>query len=400
MTVATQEPSAERRLIAILIVVSAVNPLAVHIIVPSMPSIMTGLSADFATVQLVLSAYLIATAVAQLFLGPLSDRFGRRPVLIIGLSVSVAASIASAFAPSIEALIVGRVIQGAGGCAGFTLSRAIVRDRYDREESASILGYVTMGFATAPMVAPLIGGLIDDYLGWRSIFVFLAMVGAAATVAAWIVLPETRIDPALAARRQSLARSFVILSRIPAFWAFSLTSAFGTAVFFSFLGGTPFIASGLLGLSSTQFGLYFLFVPLNYIIGNYITARYSRRLGSAFMTLAGTSVMMAGVSAMAIAFALGWLTPISLFAPVYAIGLANGLLLPTTMAGSVSVRPDLAGAASGFAGAMQIGFGAVGTLVIGVILSATDSALPLALTMVLFAALSFGCGLWSRTARS
>jgi MFS transporter, DHA1 family, multidrug resistance protein len=386
-------------LMAILIAVSALNPLSINIVVPSMPTIMVDLSTDFVTIQYILSAYLVSTAVAQLFLGPLSDRFGRRPVLIAGLAVFVGAGVVCAFAQSIEMLIFGRLLQGAGGCAGIALGRAIVRDRYDRERSASVLAYVTMGFATAPMIAPVLGGLIDDNFGWRPIFVLLAVVGALTAVATWVVLPETRPTSAPSVTRPSMLGSFRVLSRIPAFWAYALNSGFSTAVFFSFLGGTPFIASRMLGMSGTLFGVYFIFVALTYIAGNYISGRYSGRFGLHRLILAGNLVSLLGVIGMAIAFGLAWITPISLFFPVYAVGLANGLTLPNAIAGSVSVRPELAGAASGFGGALQIGFGAVATLNIGLILSANESALPLALVMVVLAIAALATGLWSRVAR-
>jgi DHA1 family bicyclomycin/chloramphenicol resistance-like MFS transporter len=386
-------------LIAILIAVSALNPLSINIVVPSMPTIRIDLSTDFATIQYILSAYLVATAVAQLFLGPLSDRFGRRPVLIVGLGVFVAASIACAFVQSIGMLIAARLLQGAGGCAGIALGRAIVRDRYDREQSASVLAYVTMGFATAPMVAPVLGGVIDDNFGWRPIFALLAVVGTLTAIVTWFALPETRPVALPSTPRPSTLGSFAILSRIPAFWAYSLTSGFCTAVFFSFLGGTPFIASRMLGMSGTAFGVYFIFVALAFMVGNYISGRYSRRFGLSRMITAGNIILVLAVAGMAIAFALSWITPVSLFFPVYAVGLANGLSLPNSIAGSVSVKPELAGAASGFGGAMQIGFGALATVIIGLILGATDSALPLAMVMLVLAIAALACGLWSRTAR-
>lgn len=400
MSAVTRGRTAEVGLIAILVLVSAVNPLAVNIVVPAMPSMRTDLAADFAAVQLVLSTYLIATAAAQLVLGPLSDRFGRRPVLLIGLAVYIAASVACFVAQSIDQLIIARFVQGAGGCAGIALARAIVRDRYDREQSASILGYVTMGFAVAPMVGPLIGGLIDDHFGWRAIFAFLVVVGVLVTAIAWIALPETRPETGVTGRSASAFSSFVALSRIPAFWAYALTSGFATAVFFSFLAGTPFIASGTLGMSSTAIGVYFIFVAGCFMIGNYVTARYTRRVGLVWMIVAGSVLLPVSVSAMAVAFAAGWIAPISLFAPVYVVGFANGLVLPNAIAGSVSVRPDLAGAASGLGGAMQIGFGAVATLVVGVILGVANSALSLALAMVVFAVAAVVCAIWIRTARS
>lgn len=386
-------------LMAILVVASALNPIAVNMFVPAMPDIMRGLGTDQIMVQLVLSAYLFATAASQLVLGPLSDRFGRRPVLIGGLLVFIVASFACTTAQSIEMLVVARVVQGAGGCAGIVLGRAIIRDRYDREEAASMLGYVMMGFAMAPMVGPMIGGLLNDNIGWRAIFGLQTALGVAVAIALVLFLPETHSLASRAEARPTLWRSFATLGRIPSFWAYSLTCAFGTSVFFSFLGGTPFVAVDMLGMTGTEYGLYFMLVPGGFLIGNFLTARFSRRVGVYAMIVAGAIITLLAVLAMAALFAIGWMHPLALFAPMYAIGFANGLTLANALAGAVSVRPQLAGAASGLAGSMQIGFGAIATVLIGALLAATLSVFALTICMAVLAAASLATALWTKTAR-
>jgi DHA1 family bicyclomycin/chloramphenicol resistance-like MFS transporter len=386
-------------LIVILIVVSGLNPIAVNMFVPAMPDIMRGLGTDRATVLLVLSAYLFATAVAQLVLGPLSDRFGRRPVLVAGLILFIAASIVCTTAPSISVLIAGRILQGAGGCVGIVLGRAIVRDRYERDRAASMLGYVTMGFAVAPMLGPIVGGLLNDNVGWRSIFGLQTVLGVLIVAVCVLFLPETHVTAGPAADRPTFRQSFAILGSLPAFWAYAFTCAFGTAVFFSFLGGTPFVAVDLLGMTGTEYGLYFVLVPGGFMLGNFLTARYTERLGIFVMVVAGSLVTLAAVIAMALAFLAGWNHPLSLFVPMYAIGFANGLTLANALAGAVSVRPDLAGAASGLAGSMQIGFGAIATVVIGALLSATHSVLPLTICMTVLAVGGVVAAISTRTAR-
>ncbi len=399
MAPAWQSPNSSRALIAILVAVSAINPLAINVFVPAMPDIRHSLDASITSVQLVLSAYLYATAVAQLVMGPLSDRIGRRPVLLGGLALYVAASVLCTVAPTIDLLIGGRILQGIGGCAGIVLSRAIVRDRYKRDEAASMLGYVTMGFAVAPMVGPAIGGLLNDFFGWRSIFAVLTGIGVVVLAATIFSLPETRRVDA-ENPRPGLVRSFGTLARIPAFWAFALTLAFSTSVFFSFLGGTPFVAHDLLGMSGTEFGLYFVFVPGGFILGNFLTARYAPRLGIFTMIIAGATIALAACLGMGVVFALGWYHPLSLFGPMYCIGFANGLTLSNAIAGSVSVRSHLAGAASGLAGFLQVGSGATATVLIGLVLGETQSVFPLVAMMAFFAACALGTAIWSRTARS
>ncbi|MEQ9690871.1 MAG: Bcr/CflA family efflux MFS transporter, partial [Bauldia litoralis] len=231
-----------RVFIATLIVVSALNPIAINMFVPAMPDIMVGLQTNQATIQLVLSAYLFATAASQLLLGPMSDRFGRRPVLLAGLTVFIVATVVCASAPTIGILIAARVAQGAGGCVGIVVGRAMIRDRYERDRAASMLGYVTMGFAMAPMVGPMIGGLLNDSFGWRSIFMLQAGLGVAVGIVCLLFLPETNTQQRGLEAQPTLRYSFATLGRIPAFWAYALTCAFATAVFFSFLGGTPIVA--------------------------------------------------------------------------------------------------------------------------------------------------------------
>jgi len=387
-------------LMVLLVAVSGLNPIAVNMFVPAMPEIMRGLGTDHAMIQLVLSAYLFSTAAAQLTLGTLSDRFGRRPVLIGGLILFIIASAICTVADSIVVLIGARILQGGGGCVGIVLGRAVIRDRYDRDRAASMLGYVTMGFALAPMVGPVIGGLLNDNVGWRSIFALQTALGIVVAITSYVFLPETHDPAKTAGDRPTLRHSFATLARIPAFWAYALTCAFGTAVFFSFLGGTPFVATDMLGMTGTEYGLYFVLVPGGFLIGNFLTARYSQRVGIHLMVVAGSLIALVAVLGMAAVFAAGWYHPLALFVPMYAIGFANGLTLANALAGAVSVRPDLAGAASGLAGSMQIGFGAIATVVIGALLAATHSVLPLTICMALLAAGGVAAAVWTKRARA
>lgn len=388
-----------RAFIATLIVVSALNPIAINMFVPAMPDIMVGLQTNQATIQLVLSAYLFATAASQLLLGPMSDRFGRRPVLLAGLTVFIVATVVCASAPTIGILIAARVAQGAGGCVGIVVGRAMIRDRYERDRAASMLGYVTMGFAMAPMVGPMIGGLLNDSFGWRSIFMLQAGLGVAVGIVCLLFLPETNTQQRGLEAQPTLRYSFATLGRIPAFWAYALTCAFATAVFFSFLGGTPFVAVDMMGMTGTEYGLYFILVPGGFLIGNFLTARYAQRTGLFAMLVIGSSLTFLAVLGMAAAFLVGWYHPLALFMPMYVIGFANGLTLANSLAGAVSVRPDLAGAASGLAGSMQIGFGAIATVLIGALLAATHSVFPLTICMGLLALAGVAAAVWTRTAR-
>jgi multidrug resistance protein len=176
--VATPHPVLERPPYVILVAISAVGPLALNIFVPSMPGLQREFGVSYGVVQLTLTLYIIGMALCQLVYGPLSDRFGRRPVLLAGMALFVVASVWAVLATSMGMLIAARLLQAIGGASGLVLSRAIVRDLYDRDRSASVLGYITMAFVVAPMLAPTVGGLLDQFAGWRAIFVLLALVGA------------------------------------------------------------------------------------------------------------------------------------------------------------------------------------------------------------------------------
>ncbi|HLM39241.1 MAG TPA: multidrug effflux MFS transporter [Microvirga sp.] len=368
---AAEPPIAKPSFIALLIGVAAVSPLGINMYLPSMPGMARAFGVDYTTIQLTLSLYLAAMAVGQLIVGSLSDRFGRRPVLLTGLLVFVLGSFICLSAQNVGVLIAGRVVQAVGGCAGITLSRAIVRDLYGRNQVASMIGYVTMGMAVAPMMAPTIGGVLDTLYGWRASFAFLMAFGGLALLFAFRSLPETNRNRGAAASTRELWLSYKSLVRSRLFWGYTLAAGFISAVFFSFLAGAPYVMIELMGRSPAEYGFYFAMVPSGYILGNFMTGRFAARVGPNRMILTGTAVALVSVSAMAAAFAAGILHPVALFAPMFFIGVGNGLVLPSGIAGAVSVNPEVAGAAAGLSGSLQIGFGALVAPLIGAMLSTT-----------------------------
>ena len=368
---AAEPPIAKPSFIALLIGVAAVSPLGINMYLPSMPGMARAFGVDYTTIQLTLSLYLAAMAVGQLIVGSLSDRFGRRPVLLTGLLVFVLGSFICLSAQNVGVLIAGRVVQAVGGCAGITLSRAIVRDLYGRNQVASMIGYVTMGMAVAPMMAPTIGGVLDTLYGWRASFAFLMAFGGLALLFAFRSLPETNRNRGAAASTRELWLSYKSLVRSRLFWGYTLAAGFISAVFFSFLAGAPYVMIELMGRSPAEYGFYFAMVPSGYILGNFMTGRFAARVGPNRMILTGTAVALVSVSAMAAAFAAGILHPVALFAPMFFIGVGNGLVLPSGIAGAVSVNPEVAGAAAGLSGSLQIGFGALVAPLIGALLSTT-----------------------------
>jgi MFS transporter, DHA1 family, multidrug resistance protein len=348
-----------------------VSPLGINMYLPSMPAMARSFGVSFTTIQLTLSLYLAAMAVGQLVLGPLSDRFGRRPVLLVGLAGFVLGSAICVVAQDVALLIFGRVVQAFGGCAGITLSRAIVRDLYDRNQVASMIGYITMGMAVAPMVAPTIGGVLETFYGWRASFVFLMIFCAGALLFAYRNLPETNPNRASTEPAHHFLRGYARLFRSRLFWGYTLTTTFVSVVFFAFLAGAPFVVIEIMGRSPAEYGLYFALVPSGYILGNFASGRFAGGAGPNRMILAGTLVASIGVAAMAIAFLIGFVSPTALFLPMFIIGAGNGLVLPSGIAGAVNVNPDIAGAAAGLSGSLQIGSGAIIAPLVGATLSTT-----------------------------
>jgi DHA1 family bicyclomycin/chloramphenicol resistance-like MFS transporter len=365
---------------------TALGPFGLHILIPSMPGLVESFATDYGTVQLTLTLYLAGTAVAQLGYGPLSDRFGRRPVMLAGLVFYVAASALCALAWSIEALIAGRVLQSIGGCAGMVLGRAIIRDVLDRDRGASMIASVTMAMALAPAFAPIAGGYVDLWLGWRAIFVGLALIGAAVGAAAFLLLNETNLQPLA---RLDLAGTFqhygqLMGSRV--FLGYALSTAVTMSTYFAFLAGTPYIMVELMGQTIDAYGPWFVLIVVAYMLGNYVATRLSVRLGGDRMMRLGIGLSLLAMAGMVAVERLGPPHPIVLFGPMAIFVIGNGISQPNGISAAIGVRPDIAGAASGLMGFLQMAVSAAATLLVGHLLD--RSALPMVLVMAATAVLA------------
>ncbi len=386
-----------RIFIALLIIMSMMSPMALNIIMPSMPGLIGTFNTSRERVQLVLSLYFAGMAVSQVILGPLADRLGRRPVLFGGAALYMLASIAAVFAPTIEWLIAARLAQAAGATSGAVLARAIVRDIFEREQAASMIGYVTMGMAVAPMFSPLIGGILDETFGWQAIFLVCAAVGFAVILLAIPILSETRpAATASAGGRVVLQRTLSLLVN-RRFLGYAGTSAFASCVFFAFLGGAPYIVIDIMQLPKSTYGIWFGLIAIGYMSGNAFSGRFSTRIGVERMINLGNIFTMTGCVLVTV-FALGWFPahPASLFLPCMFFSVGNGLTNPNAIAGGVSVDPSAAGSASGLMGFLQMTSGAVASYLAGQL--TTTSALPMALVMLVCGALSLIAAWFTRSA--
>ena len=256
-------------LIVVLAVITALGPMAMQIILPVLPVMQVAFDVPAATVQYALSLALFTIAFSTLIYGPASDRYGRRPVLVVGLVIFVMGSGIAAIAPSIEIVILGRIIQAVGGAAGMVLSRAIIRDLFDRDTAARLMAYMITALVVAPMISPLIGGLLNDAFEWRAIFVFAGVIGALVLLFALPKVPETLEKGTDIQTLRGMLGGFLILLRVPRFLGYAGQVGFGMGMFMAFLGAAPFVMVNVLGRPPTEFGLFFMMVSAGFMTGSF-----------------------------------------------------------------------------------------------------------------------------------
>ena len=257
-------------LLALLMAMTGIGPLSLNILVPAVPNLMSELDTDIVTVQLTLSLFLFSLATAQLLLGPLSDRFGRRPVVLAGLTLATVASLVATFAWSIDFIIGARILQAFGAATGVVVGRAILRDLFDRDRAAAMLGLVTTVMVVAPMFAPTIGGALDTAFGWQAIFLFAGLYSLVVLIWATVVLRETRPDRT---GDSSFLRDAAALLGNGRYYGYVLAGAFASAPFFTFIGGGPHVMVSMMGRSSAEFGLWFMVMSSGYMAGNFVASR-------------------------------------------------------------------------------------------------------------------------------
>ncbi|QUJ77056.1 multidrug effflux MFS transporter [Sulfitobacter albidus] len=367
-----------------LILLAGMSACVMNMFLPSLPKMATHFGTDYAVMQLSVAIYLGFSGVLQIFVGPLSDKFGRRPVILWGLMVFLAATLGCIYAPSIEVFLFFRMVQAAIATA-MVLSRAAVRDMYDQDQAASMIGYVTMGMAVVPMISPALGGVLDEWFGWQAVFWALFAMGLGTAVLAWFDMGETAI-PSSKSITQQFAE-YPELFRSPRFWGYALAAGFSSGAFFAYLGGAPFVGKEVFGMSPSVLGFFFGAPAVGYFAGNFITGRYAVRFGVNTMVMWGCIANSVGGAISLLIFMSGYGSPVSFFGLMTLVGLGNGLAIPNSTAGMLSVRPHLAGTASGLGGAIMIGGGAGLSALAGAMLTAETGAFPLLWIMFLTALL-------------
>ena len=337
--------------------------LSLHILVPALPAMAVDLGVSDGSIQLALTVYVLSLAGGQLVYGPLSDRYGRRPVLLVGLLLYTLGGFAAAAAPNLPLLLAARVLQAAGGRSGLVLGRAVIRDTSSPPEAARRLALLNMCMSVAPALASIAGGALVVHVGWRSIFLLLAVAGVGSLAAALLILPET--NPALGQRSVGLLRANVRLLRMPAFLGYAIPGAMATTTFYGFVSAAPFIFVRQMGVSPAQIGFLFLVPMAGFTVGSLAASRLAPRLRLRRMLDIGYALVLAGaVLVAAVVFGFG-LSMGPLLGAMFLFTMGGGFVSPMALTGAISVLPGSVGAAAGLCGCLQMLWGAVCTLVVG-----------------------------------
>ena len=370
-----------------LVLISGVGALSMSVFLPAIAEMSRYFNTSYTLMQLSISLYLVYTAFIQLIVGPISDRLGRRVVTIISVAIFVVASLGCYLSVSLESFLFFRLLQGTIA-AGFLMSRTVIRDiASDEHESASLIGYVAMGMALIPLFAPVIGGVIDELAGWPFIFIFMALLGFALLLIIFFDQGETKRFKN--SHTAFSLKAHVKLFKSGKFWGYSLTLAFSSGCFFSFLGGAPYVASEVHGLSSIVSGIFIGFPAIGYFLGNYLSGTYSREKGTSVMILLGCSSIFFG---MLLSLPVGLLTapnPYVFFGLCLFVGLGCGLIIPNASAGILSVNLSLSGTAGGIGNAIMIGLGAVLATISSNLLEGSNTSIPLQLVMLISSIMAF-----------
>ncbi|WP_299373178.1 multidrug effflux MFS transporter [uncultured Tateyamaria sp.] len=364
--------------IATLILLAGVSAMVMNMFLPSLPRMTEYFDTEYKVMQLSVALYLAVSAIMQTIIGPISDNLGRRKVLMWGIALFMLATLCCIYAPNVEVFLFFRMCQAVIAVA-MVLSRAVIRDLYDQDQSASMIGYVTMGMAIVPMVSPGLGGLLDEALGWKSVFWFFFVTGG---VLLWLVYADLG-ETAKVSSKSLIGqfREYPELLRSPRFWGYSLAAAFCSGSFFAYLGGAPFVGTQVFGMSPAELGLYFGAPAIGYFFGNWASGRFATTYGVNKLVLWGCLANGFGTFVSLIIFLAGLGTPLTFFGMMTFVGLGNGLVIPNATAGMLSVRPHLAGTASGLGGAIMIGGGAALSALAGFLLTPETGAYPLLLIM-------------------
>ena len=361
-----------------LISVTAAGPVAMQLYIPSVPAITEDFQVSLGVAQFAFSLSLISMAISMLFYGPLSDKYGRKQILIYGMILFITGSIVSLVSNSIYILIFGRIIQSIGGAGGLVISRAIVRDIYGPKNAARVLGTLITIFIAAPMIAVIIGGFISEYYGWRSVFVASLFIGILILMLIILFLPQMKSSNNQIHSFKSTYQAYFKLLKSPVFLGFSMQGAFAPGAFMSFMAIGPYLMIIELNRPPSEFGIYFGIVTLIFMIANYIGGKYSKPVGIEKMVFIGAIIsVFAGISGLTLYLYFG-LTVFLMFLIQTISSIGNGVAMPSSQIGAMNVNPSVSGTASGAAAFFQT--------IISALFAQTVSSINYDMALVLFLA--------------
>jgi DHA1 family bicyclomycin/chloramphenicol resistance-like MFS transporter len=383
--------------------IGLISPLAIHLFLPVIPVLKQSFGVSNAQAQMSFSLALLVMAISTLVYGSLSDRYGRRPVLLSGLALFLLGGLIGVLAESMTMLIVGRLVQAVGAGCGTTLVRAIARDAYGPDKLIQVISYLTMFYTVGPMFAPMIGGFLVDAFDWRAVFVFSLSAGVVVALGAYFFVPETR-PGAKPAPGQGIWRGYADLFANPRFTGYSLQPGFSTGAFFANATAASFIMKEYLQRPASEFGLYFFLFPAGFFCGNFVSSRIGNRVATETMVLAGSIILFVAVLVQASLLVSGHVSPQTIFFPAFFIPFAQGISLPYAQSGAMAIIPRLAGTASGVGIFAQSFGGAVFAQLYGMLADNTLWPMALvtgssALLCLLFGALPYALRMRENAAR-
>lgn len=349
-----------------LVAITLLGPLTVHLFLPALPAVQRDLSVSTALAQAALSLAIATMAATTVVYGSLSDRFGRRPVLLGGLALFTVGMGISVAATDIVTLLIGRIVQAAGAGCGIVLARAMVRDVFGDANLAKYISYLTVPYVLGPMMAPILGGLLIDAHGWRAMFVVSLATGIGVLILAVFCLRETHRDRRGGQGFAGLVAGYAILVRSRRFTALTLQTAFSTGAFYALISSASYLVNDVLGEPAATFGLYFMALPVGYMLGNLISGRIGGRVGPERLVVVGSTIAFAVVCLHAWWLFDGPMSVASLLVPGALMTFGQGLSMPNAQAIAISGEPHLTGTASGLLVFLQMGIGAVFAQLVGI----------------------------------
>ena len=354
---ATKDIATSKLMLMLLVVMTGVAPISLYILVPALPVLAKTFDSPIPLAQMTVSLYMVGIACSQRVMGPLSDKFGRRPVLLAGISLMVAASAACVLAESLPQLIAARFFQALGGATGMVVSRAIIRDLYARDQIGAKISLVIAVMMIAQMLSPLTGGLLEIAFGWRAIFYAITAASLLTVIGIALLLPETR---RLRAAGNGFRGDVGSLFTSRAFIGYMLCQVLASQIIFAFAGGGPYIVVTQMGRNSAEYGAWFATTGFAFLIGNVFCVRFGPRHSLERLIWFGLALQLTG-SLLNLVWSITGINqmPLWLFGTQMIVMVANAFVMSNSAAGAISVRPDAAGTASGAMGFLQQGIGAL-----------------------------------------